>query len=43
MPPMQKSQESAVFADLLSKTFTTDEERASHEREVPSWSPLPSC
>jgi DNA-binding Xre family transcriptional regulator len=34
VPLMQGSKESAVFADLLSKTFTTDEERASHEREV---------
>jgi DNA-binding Xre family transcriptional regulator len=31
---MQRSEESAVFADLLAKTFTTDEERAFHEREV---------
>jgi DNA-binding Xre family transcriptional regulator len=34
VPLMQRSEEGAVFADLLSKTFTTDEERASHEREV---------
>jgi DNA-binding Xre family transcriptional regulator len=31
---MQKSKESAVFADHLAKTFTTDEERVSYEREV---------
>jgi DNA-binding Xre family transcriptional regulator len=31
---MRRSKESAVFADLLSKTFTTHEERAAHEREV---------
>ena len=31
---MHRSDESAVFAKLLAKTFTTDEERASYEREV---------
>jgi DNA-binding Xre family transcriptional regulator len=31
---MQRSKESAVFGELLAKTFTTDEERASYEREV---------
>jgi DNA-binding Xre family transcriptional regulator len=31
---MYRSDESAVFAKLLAKTFTTDEERASYEREV---------
>ncbi len=31
---MQKSKESAVFADHLARTFTTEEERASYEREV---------
>jgi|CZKG01.1.fsa_nt_gi DNA-binding Xre family transcriptional regulator len=31
---MHKSNESAVFAELLANTFTTDEERAAHEREV---------
>jgi DNA-binding Xre family transcriptional regulator len=30
----QRSKESAVFAELLAETFTTDEERAAHEREV---------
>jgi DNA-binding Xre family transcriptional regulator len=34
VPLMQRSKERAVFGDLLSKTFTTAEERASHEREV---------
>jgi len=31
---MQRSKEGAVFGELLAKTFTTDEERASNEREV---------
>ena len=31
---MNKSNESSVFAELLARTFTTDEERAAHEREV---------
>jgi DNA-binding Xre family transcriptional regulator len=31
---MHHSNESAGFAELLAKTFTTDEERAAHEREV---------
>jgi DNA-binding Xre family transcriptional regulator len=31
---MQRSKESAVFADHLARTFTTDEERSSYEREV---------
>lgn len=31
---MQRTEESAVFAELLAKTFTTDEARAAHEREV---------
>jgi DNA-binding Xre family transcriptional regulator len=30
----QRSKESAVFAELLAETFTTDEERAAHERKV---------
>jgi DNA-binding Xre family transcriptional regulator len=31
---MHRSKESAVFAELLAETFTTDEERAAHERKV---------
>jgi DNA-binding Xre family transcriptional regulator len=31
---MQRSKESAVFADHLAKTFTTEDERASYEREM---------
>jgi len=34
VPLMKRSKESALFGDLLSNTFTTVEERASHEREV---------
>jgi DNA-binding Xre family transcriptional regulator len=31
---MSRSNESAVFGELLAQTFTTEEERASYEREV---------
>jgi DNA-binding Xre family transcriptional regulator len=31
---IHRSKESAVFADLLGQTFTTDEERAAYERKV---------
>jgi DNA-binding Xre family transcriptional regulator len=31
---MSRSNESAVFGELLADTFTTDEERAAYEREV---------
>ena len=31
---MSRSNESAVFGELLAETFTTDEERATYEREV---------
>jgi DNA-binding Xre family transcriptional regulator len=31
---MSRSNESAVFGELLAETFTTDEERASYEREI---------
>jgi DNA-binding Xre family transcriptional regulator len=31
---MSRSNESAVFGELLAETFTTDEERAAYEREV---------
>jgi DNA-binding Xre family transcriptional regulator len=31
---MSRSNESAVFGELLAETFTTDEERVAYEREV---------